>query len=80
MQIQQNLPGAGQPGDPRSEALLQQALEAVTRLSKGFSLQLCTRLRPQLGVLLAAPLDAARQIPQVTRPRAAVLLPVPLRV
>eukprot|EP00884_Botryococcus_braunii_P015515 jgi/Botrbrau1/2647/Bobra.0203s0001.1 len=65
MQIQENLRRVGGQGQPQSEALLQQALEAVTRLSKGFSLQLCSQKRPNLGALLAAPLDAALHIPKM---------------
>lgn len=29
--------------------LVQQALEGITRVAKGFSLRLCTELRPSLG-------------------------------
>lgn len=31
--------------------LLQQALEAVTRISKSFPVKMCTELRPELGPL-----------------------------
>lgn len=53
----------GTPGG--RAALVLQALEAVARVSKGFGLALCTRQRPALGDLLAAPLQAAIRIPQV---------------
>ncbi|CAK0782799.1 hypothetical protein CVIRNUC_005994 [Coccomyxa viridis] len=48
-----------------AEALVQQALDAASRASKGFSLALCTQKRPRLGDLLAGPLQAAISIPQV---------------
>ncbi len=47
-----------------AEALVQQALDAASRASKGFSLALCTQKRPRLGDLLAGPLQAAISIPQ----------------
>jgi hypothetical protein len=47
-----------------AEALVQQALEAVARASKGFSLHLCTVSRPRLADLLEGPLHAAIHIPQ----------------
>ena len=43
---------------------MQQALDAASRASKGFSLALCTQKRPRLGGLLAGPLQAAISIPQ----------------
>jgi len=48
-----------------AEALVQQALDAAARASKGFSLNLCTLARPHIGDLLAGPLQAAVSIPQV---------------
>lgn len=59
-----NICGAGSEERRRTEALVQQALEAVSRASKGFSLQLCTQTRPAIGDLLAPPLRAAIHIPQ----------------
>ncbi|CAL8470725.1 g10267 [Coccomyxa elongata] len=56
---------AGSGERRQAEALVQQALEAVSRSSKGFSLQLCTQTRPAIGELLAPPLRAAILIPQV---------------
>ena len=44
---------------------MQQALEGLTRLAKGLSLNLCTRSRPQIGELLHRPLTAALQVPLV---------------
>ena len=59
-----------------SEALVQQAVEAVARTSKGFSLNLCTRARPGLADLLAEPLRAAIAIPQArATPRGMSLVP-----
>lgn len=60
---------AGSEERRRTEALVQQALEAVSRVSKGFSLQLCTQTRPAIGDLLAGPLRAAIHIPQARRSR-----------
>ncbi|KAK9827309.1 hypothetical protein WJX81_002974 [Elliptochloris bilobata] len=54
--------GAGTPGGRAAAAAVLQALEAVARVSRGFSLALTTR-RPALGDLLAAPLVAAIRIP-----------------
>jgi hypothetical protein len=51
---------------------VQQALEAVARASKGFSLHLVTRARPALADLLSGPLRAAIAIPQA---RAAPAVP-----
>ena len=48
-----------------AEALVQQALDAAARASKGFSLHLCAQARPHIGDLLAGPLQAAISIPQV---------------
>ena len=47
-------------------ALAQQATEAITRLSKGFGQQLCTRQRPEVGELLLGTLETALRAPQVT--------------
>lgn len=63
----------GGPGGRGAAALVQQALEAVSRASKGFSLALCTRQRPAIGDLLAAPLQAAIRIPQARAPRPGLL-------
>ena len=46
-------------------ALAQQATEAITRLSKGFGQQLCTRQRPEIGELLLGTLETALRAPQV---------------
>jgi hypothetical protein len=62
-------PCAGSGERKAAEVLVQQALEAVSRASKGFSLQLCTQTRPQIGDLLAAPLQAAIHILQVLEER-----------
>ena len=51
-------------GGPPPALLVQQALEAVTRLAKGLSLRLCTEARPQLGALLAGALRAAVAAPR----------------
>lgn len=42
-----------------------QALEAITRMSKGLSLGLCTRTCPKIGALLQRPLQLALQCPLV---------------
>ena len=62
-------PSAGAPA-ARAQASLhvQQALEGITRLTKGFSLPLCTRTRPKIGELLQRPLLSALQIPLVQPP------------
>lgn len=46
--------------------MVQQALEAITRTSKGLSLALCTRSRPDVGALLQRPLQLALQCPVVS--------------
>ena len=46
-------------------ALAQQATEAITRLSKGFGQQLCTRQRQEVGELLLGTLETALRAPQV---------------
>lgn len=56
---------AGSEERRAAEALVQQALEAISRASKGFTLQLCTQTRPQIGELMAGPLQAAIHIVQV---------------
>ena len=53
---------AGAPAGRAAAAAVLQALEAIARVSKGFSLALTTK-RPALGDLLAAPLAAAIRIP-----------------
>lgn len=41
---------AGVPGgSPAPSLLIQQALEAIARISKGFNANLCTRVRPEIG-------------------------------
>jgi len=45
-------------------ALIQQSLEGLTRLSKGFSSKLCTQYRPEVGAMLAGALTNAIAIPQ----------------
>ena len=42
-----------------------QALEGLNRLSKGLTLNLCTKQRPAVGERLAAPLQAAMRTVQV---------------
>lgn len=54
----------GAPGAPPPALLVQQALEAVTRVAKGLSLRLCTETRPQMGGLLAGALQAAVAAPR----------------
>ena len=54
------------PQAHRPAALAQQATEAITRLSKGFGQQLCTRQRPEVGELLLGTLETALRAPQVT--------------
>lgn len=39
-------------GRPAPTLLIQQALEAIARISKGFNANLCTRVRPEIGKLL----------------------------
>ena len=56
---------AGSVPRREAEALVQQALDAAARASKGFSHHLCTQARPKIGDLLAGPLQAAISIPQV---------------
>lgn len=51
-------------GPPPPALLVQQALEAVTRVAKGLSLRLCTEARPELGGLLAGALQAAVAAPR----------------
>ena len=65
------LPAALAGSVPRreAEALVQQALDAAARASKGFSHHLCTQVRPKIGDLLAGPLQAAISIPQVRTAR-----------
>ncbi len=36
-------------GRPAPTLLIQQALEAIARISKGFNANLCTRVRPEIG-------------------------------
>lgn len=36
-------------GSPAPSLLIQQALEAIARISKGFNANLCTRVRPEIG-------------------------------
>ncbi|PSC72015.1 exportin-T isoform X1 [Micractinium conductrix] len=56
---------AAMPGAPPPPALLvQQALEAVTRVGKGLALKLCTEQRPELGGLLVGALQAAVAAPR----------------
>jgi exportin-T len=57
--------GSGGGGGAYPAALLvQQALEAVTRVAKGFSLKLCTEARPELRSLLLGALQAAVAAPR----------------
>lgn len=59
------VPRYAAPGGPPPPALLvQQALEAVTRVAKGFSLRLCTEARPDLGGLLVGALQTAVAAPR----------------
>ena len=57
-------PRFGGAGPPSPALLVQQALEAVTRVAKGLSLKLCTEARPELGGLLAGALQAAVAAPR----------------
>lgn len=61
-QIEQQLAAAG--GSPAAPGLVLQAMEAVSRLSKGFSTDLVTRLRPACGALFSAALDVVLRVPQ----------------
>ncbi|KAL0051899.1 hypothetical protein WJX82_004175 [Trebouxia sp. C0006] len=56
-------PGAA-AGRPAPTLLIQQALEAIARISKGFNANLCTRVRPEIGSLLITAVEAALRIPQ----------------
>ena len=64
------VPAAGTPrfgapqGPPPPALLVQQALEAVTRVARGLSLRLCTEARPELGGLLVGALQAAVAAPR----------------
>ena len=56
-------------GRPAPTLLIQQALEAIARISKGFNANLCTRVRPEIGKLLLSigldvcmALDATQQL------------------
>ena len=40
-------------GRPAPTLLIQQALEAIARISKGFNANLCTRVRPEIGQRLS---------------------------
>lgn len=51
------------PG-PQQRAKIQQALDAITRVSKGFNSTLCIRTRPQLGKLLASVIETAILVPK----------------
>ena len=56
LQVETNLAAArqGRAGgaDPSPSLLIQQALEAIARISKGFNANLCTRIRPEIGETL----------------------------
>ena len=64
MQIETSLaaattsPGAV-AGRPAPTLLIQQALEAIARISKGFNANLCTRVRPEIGQRLLPKLTYA---------------------
>ncbi|KAL6771255.1 XPO2 [Auxenochlorella protothecoides x Auxenochlorella symbiontica] len=68
-QIEEAL-GEGQGPSNGSAALVppalmvQQALEGITRVAKGFSLRLCTELRPALGAEFTRALRCAIQVPR----------------
>ena len=59
MQIEVNLARAAEsggaqgsspaPSSPAPSLLIQQALEAIARISKGFNTNLCTKARPEIG-------------------------------
>ncbi|CAD7697822.1 unnamed protein product [Ostreobium quekettii] len=49
---------------PTSVALVQQALEGISRLSKGFKQELATNHRPEIGQLFVQAFDEALLIPQ----------------
>ncbi len=51
-------PGAA-AGRPAPTLLIQQALEAIARISKGFNANLCTRVRPEIGKRLLPELTYA---------------------
>ena len=60
VQIETSLAGAshaaGAPGaSPAPSLLIQQALEAIARISKGFNANLCTRVRPEIGEQVPSP-------------------------
>lgn len=69
-QIDQNLalvaapPALPRPGASPPAVLIQQALEALTRLSKSFGVKLCTEARPELGVLFKGSLNTVISIPR----------------
>lgn len=55
MQIEANLARAAESGgaqgsSPAPSLLIQQALEAIARISKGFNANLCAKARPEIGV------------------------------
>lgn len=41
--------GGAHGNGPAPSLLIQQALEAIARISKGFNANLCTRVRPEIG-------------------------------
>lgn len=41
--------GGAQGSSPAPSLLIQQALEAIARISKGFNANLCTKVRPEIG-------------------------------
>lgn len=55
---------ARSPGPPSKAALISQALEAISRLSKGFSQTMLLQHRPEIGALFRDALSVALQVPQ----------------
>lgn len=67
VQIESNINAAISSSDNASSypaALIQQALESITRISKGFHTRLCLETRPEIGTILAGALNAAIAIPR----------------
>ncbi|KAL4444906.1 hypothetical protein ABPG77_003956 [Micractinium sp. CCAP 211/92] len=55
---------AAAAGAPPPALLVQQALEAVTRVGKGLNVKLCTESRPELGALLVGVVQSAVAVPR----------------
>lgn len=53
MQVESSLAAGQSNGNSPNTSpslLIQQALEAIARISKGFNANLCTRIRPEIGM------------------------------